>query len=477
MAVLREYNQAIAKKRDQWLEACLLLHGLIEVELRPDVISFNSLINACGRSGEWHMAHFFLEQLGPWRLQCDVVGYSSLVTSCERGRQWRRALGLLRQSPSASLRCPVVTYNATLSALGGAAAPGALWRRAVQVLRELEGHAVRAQVISFNSVINAVHRWEHALDLLTLPPQRALRPSAVSYGSAADRCAAGSVAGGGDGSGWAWALTVLSEAREGNGSAPSMWNIQVKQMKNFEESKKYYTDVVAKCGKCTGTGKLSCEPCNGQGWSWCKDCRGEKWMWCPQCDGRAFKDTKGKGKGRPASETIDHCDHCRSTGFVSCRLCEGWGWKDCKKCHHGTVSCKKCDGYGDVVNYQQLTVQHSNIVLERKLDESGSSPTMSELREAQGSSKFFKAKVLESGEVVKEISVQRLKELVNQLLKEAQTKNKGGQLHFQQLMVKSLPACRVDAVYGNKAFQYLVYGEEMRVNAEDYPQQCCCSLQ
>ena len=27
----------------------------------------------------------------------------------------------------------------------------------------------------------------------------------------------------------------------------------------------------------------------------------------------------------------------------------------------------------------------------------------------------------------------------------------GGQLHFQQLMVKSLPACRVDAVYGNKA--------------------------
>ncbi|CAK9032199.1 unnamed protein product [Durusdinium trenchii] len=184
-----------------------------------------------------------------------------------------------------------------------------------------------------------------------------------------------------------------------NGSAPSMWNIQVKQMKNFEESKKYYTvphtDVVAKCGKCTGTGKLSCEPCNGQGWSWCKDCRGEKWMWCPQCDGRAFKDTKGKGKGRPASETIDHCDHCRSTGFVSCRLCEGWGWKDCKKCHHGTVSCKKCDGYGDVVNYQQLTVQHSNIVLERKLDESGSSPTMSELREAQGSSKFFKAKVLE----------------------------------------------------------------------------------
>ncbi|CAK9032197.1 unnamed protein product, partial [Durusdinium trenchii] len=64
-------------------------------------------------------------------------------------------------------------------------------------------------------VINAVHRWEHALDLLTLPPQRALRPSAVSYGSAADRCAAGSVAGGGDGSGWAWALTVLSEAREG----------------------------------------------------------------------------------------------------------------------------------------------------------------------------------------------------------------------------------------------------------------------
>lgn len=81
---------------------------------------------------------YFLQGLG------FVVGHQRLIDR-----------GLLRQSPSASLRCPVVTYNATLSALGGAAAPGALWRRAVQVLRELEGHAVRAQVISFNSVA----RW------------------------------------------------------------------------------------------------------------------------------------------------------------------------------------------------------------------------------------------------------------------------------------------------------------------------------
>ena len=167
------YNTAIAAcgARAYYKDAVALLSEMWDQGLEPDIISYNSAISACEKGGQWQQA---LELLGEMKeLGPDVISFAAAISACEKGGQWERALALLdecRGTPgvTANLHC----FNAAISACE----KGGQWERALALLSEMRDPAKRAakrlpapDYISYSAAILACARhrkWRPAAELL-----------------------------------------------------------------------------------------------------------------------------------------------------------------------------------------------------------------------------------------------------------------------------------------------------------------------
>ena len=64
--------------------------------VQPNVISFNSAINACGRGSRWPLAVQLLQRLRRRALQPTVASFGAPVAAVGRKRLWRQALRLVQ---------------------------------------------------------------------------------------------------------------------------------------------------------------------------------------------------------------------------------------------------------------------------------------------------------------------------------------------------------------------------------------------
>eukprot|EP00434_Breviolum_minutum_P020940 symbB.v1.2.018475.t1/scaffold1476.1/size116376/4 len=88
-------NNAISAVGDQWWLATSLLERLLYKYLRLTLITCNSLLNACEKSGHWTKAMLFLMQAVVWSFKVDEFSYSASISACEKGHQWAKALHFL----------------------------------------------------------------------------------------------------------------------------------------------------------------------------------------------------------------------------------------------------------------------------------------------------------------------------------------------------------------------------------------------
>jgi pentatricopeptide repeat domain-containing protein 1 len=56
--------------------------------VKPDVYSYNALISACEKGGQWERAVEVFEEMKAAGVKPDVITYSALITACEKGAQW-----------------------------------------------------------------------------------------------------------------------------------------------------------------------------------------------------------------------------------------------------------------------------------------------------------------------------------------------------------------------------------------------------
>ena len=56
--------------------------------MKPDVYSYNALISACEKGGQWERAVEVFEEMKAAGVKPDVITYSALITACEKGAQW-----------------------------------------------------------------------------------------------------------------------------------------------------------------------------------------------------------------------------------------------------------------------------------------------------------------------------------------------------------------------------------------------------
>eukprot|EP00435_Cladocopium_sp_Y103_P065128 s416_g27.t1 len=195
------FNAAISAcaKAKQWQQASVLFQ-VAASKLIPDIVSWNSLLNAYASGGQWPLALSLLARLGTAGTpRPDLLSYNSVLHGCARAGRWRQCLQLFEAVREQKL----VPSAHSCSGLLQGMARARCWQRAIETLRELlkRGEAVTAA--GFTAVISACERqgfWRPALHLLD---------AARAAGAADGRAVAATIAACEKGLQWQRALALL----------------------------------------------------------------------------------------------------------------------------------------------------------------------------------------------------------------------------------------------------------------------------
>ena len=99
-------------RRERWSDAVELCASMP----KPDVVTYNSVITACEKSGQWEAAEQVLKEMKAVGVQPDVITHSALISAYEKGGQWERAKATFEEMKAAGMKPTVITYSALISA-------------------------------------------------------------------------------------------------------------------------------------------------------------------------------------------------------------------------------------------------------------------------------------------------------------------------------------------------------------------------
>lgn len=83
---------------------------------KPDWISYNASISACGGGGEWMRAFGLLEEMKEERTWPGVTAYNAVISACEKGVEWRLALECLEEMRNYVLEPDLISYFVAIHA-------------------------------------------------------------------------------------------------------------------------------------------------------------------------------------------------------------------------------------------------------------------------------------------------------------------------------------------------------------------------
>ena len=173
-------NKAIrAISRRQWQQALKCLTTMEEEQLEPDVVTFCSAANVCGKASQWQWALHFLTMARVCTIWPNEVFYNAVISSCEKLTHWKRAVLLVADIEKGQLRSDVISYSAMIAACGAAVE----WQHAVASTRTMFSKTIQAGIFTLNTAISACRKsaWPRSLFLLTTTSCFLLESDAVSF--------------------------------------------------------------------------------------------------------------------------------------------------------------------------------------------------------------------------------------------------------------------------------------------------------
>ncbi|KAK7136297.1 hypothetical protein R3I94_014820 [Phoxinus phoxinus] len=227
--------------------------------------------------------------------------------------------------------------------------------------------------------------------------------------------------------------------------APGPWEIAAQPPSYFTEHKETirvpYTSSVKKCDSCGGMGTKPCPSCTGTGSKVCS--------WC-----------NGSGQS-PDNES---CNKCNCSGREKCSSCSG----------SGVLKCNTCDGKGQLLVFINLIVKWSTEKDEYVAQDS-SGLRLEKLVKVSGKELFRDAQIMVYPVLgFPDVSVAQASE---RLIRDHRVKyTKNSRILQQRQTIELITITRVNYTWKEKPYVYYVYGNELKVNAEDYPASCCCSV-
>ncbi|KAL1270322.1 hypothetical protein QQF64_032611 [Cirrhinus molitorella] len=168
----------------------------------------------------------------------------------------------------------------------------------------------------------------------------------------------------------------------------------------------------------------------------------------------------GSGK-RPDNESCNKCDY---RGHEKCSSCGGIGFNNC-----GT-----CDGKGQLLVFINLKVKWST-EKDDYLPQDSSGLRPEKLKKVSGKELFKDAQIMVYPVMgFPDVSVAQASE---RLIRDHQVKHtKDSRILQQRQTIELITITRVNYTWKEKPYVYYVYGNELKVNADDYPATCCCSV-
>lgn len=149
---VRIFNVAIASfvRMKEYGKASEAFEQLKELAI-PDTITYNTMIDASGRGGDWKKAVELLKEMELVGLQQDVVSFTTAIDACGKGGRLDAALEILDQMKSKGIQPNSFTFNALLDSCVRANAA----EKALEVLREMEVSSVKPDTVSYSLAITA----------------------------------------------------------------------------------------------------------------------------------------------------------------------------------------------------------------------------------------------------------------------------------------------------------------------------------
>ncbi|GAB2293899.1 hypothetical protein Dimus_028111 [Dionaea muscipula] len=133
-----------------------LLNVMRERGCEPDIITFNTVINARLKSGpmEPNLAIDLLNEVRRSRIQPDTITYNTLISACSRGSNLQEAVRIYCDMEAHGCPPDLWTYNAMISVFGRCG----LASKADSLLKKLKSTGFLPDAVTYNSVLYAFAR-------------------------------------------------------------------------------------------------------------------------------------------------------------------------------------------------------------------------------------------------------------------------------------------------------------------------------
>ncbi|ELU17182.1 hypothetical protein CAPTEDRAFT_73168, partial [Capitella teleta] len=233
-----------------------------------------------------------------------------------------------------------------------------------------------------------------------------------------------------------------------NGIPPAPWDIPAAPNQLFLNGKVAvevpHTASVKVCHTCLGACKVRCHRCYGFGRVRCSSCRG----------------SGSKSHMRNGEHVTSRCTFCHGHGRRRCNFCHGVGM----------VNCKTCSACGQLKCFIQLTVTWINHV-EDYVEEKTALPNEL-IKSVTGKTVLEEQYPLVWP--VTNFPDPAINQASNTIVQKHRTAFASERILHQRQKVRLVPVTEVSSQYKSTDFKFFVYGDESKVYAPEYPQQCCC---
>lgn len=153
------YNamMAVYARNGRFLKVQQLLDLMRQRGCEPDLVSFNTLINARLKGAAAMADGLGTELLNEVRrsgIRPDIITYNTLISACSRGSNLDEAMKVYKDMEEHRCRPDLWTYNAMISVYGRCGMSG----EAEKLFKELEGRGFFPDAVTYNSLLYAFAR-------------------------------------------------------------------------------------------------------------------------------------------------------------------------------------------------------------------------------------------------------------------------------------------------------------------------------
>ncbi|CAE8612474.1 unnamed protein product [Polarella glacialis] len=189
LSVTNATLSAFARGR-RWDWALHLLRSEYALNVRPDIISYSTVVSACGASAQWQRAQLLVRELGmtgPGQgIQPDVIICNALISAYEKGRRWAEAMELIAKMTLRGITPDLLSFSSAISACE----KGWKWSTALWLLGSAADSRLKLDSVCISAAVSACEKgrkWEQALQLINLTSPNC-KPDSICYASAMSAC-------------------------------------------------------------------------------------------------------------------------------------------------------------------------------------------------------------------------------------------------------------------------------------------------